>query len=62
MATERENLEKAHIHRMYLPPGPFIANNPQDAFASLRSTIPLTANPITSQLSYGRKAIPNLVL
>jgi hypothetical protein len=59
LQMEVEN--KVAKHPMYESYGPILATNPSDAFATLRSTIPITANPFTSQLSYGRKAIPNLV-
>jgi hypothetical protein len=53
--------EKPVSFLMYQPTVPKLPNDPAEASALLRSTIPITANPITSQLSYGRKAIPNLV-
>ena len=38
-----------------------LPKNPGEASALLRSYIPDYANPITAQLSYGNRAIPNLV-
>ncbi|KAJ2996015.1 Radial spoke head 14 [Globomyces sp. JEL0801] len=40
---------------------PSLPRKPGDASALLIATIPQLANPITSQLSYGRKAVPNLI-
>lgn len=50
-------------HPMYNPSEHSkLPRNPVDASALLRSYIPDIAIPITAQLSYGRKAIPNLVI
>ncbi|KAJ3272935.1 Radial spoke head 14 [Terramyces sp. JEL0728] len=49
-------------HPMYtLGSTPSLPRNPGEASALLLSTIPSNAVPINNQLSYGRKAIPNLV-
>ncbi|KAJ3309701.1 Radial spoke head 14 [Boothiomyces sp. JEL0838] len=49
-------------HPMYtLGSTPSLPRNPVQATALLLSTIPSNAVPINNQLSYGRKAIPNLV-
>lgn len=49
-------------HPMYTLSSHQLPRNPEDASALLRSYIPQLANPITAQLSYGKQAIPNLVL
>ena len=46
---------------MYSAPRPSLPGSPKEASGLLRSTVPSSANPILSQLSYGRRAIPNLV-
>lgn len=64
MTSIEKNLQNAEAkpHIMYNPSGyNNLPRNPGDASALLRSYIPDIANPITAQLSYGRKAIPNLV-
>lgn len=49
-------------HPMYNPRAhSVLPSNPKEASALLRSYIPDVANPITAQLSYGKRAIPNLV-
>jgi len=48
-------------HRMYQPALSELPKDPKDASALLRSYIPQVANPITSQLSFGVKKVPNLV-
>ncbi|KAJ3368839.1 tetrahydrofolate synthase [Kappamyces sp. JEL0680] len=63
MASAGESLQPQEIpkHPMYSPQTSNLPRNPADASALLRSYIPEIANPITAQLSYGRKAIPNLI-